>query len=174
MQALHTRRRSLGMCVVGGAPNATSLVFHRLVYSICEWSVSRQSGCTRRAQHRFLYEYVASQSWVCVLVHCFLYTSSVCKHSESEVSILPHMRRRVFWQGSTDHRGVPGAAGRVATIVRAGPDSLVWGTAYQIAGTEEQQQHILKAGVTQGWIVWYVCLTVQHALLCWCMLSLLY
>ena len=86
----------------------------------------------------------------------------------------PHTRRRVFWQGSTDHRGVPGAAGRVATMVQARPDSLVWGTAYRIAGTEEQQQHILKAGITQGWIVQYHCLALQHASLCWCMVSLLY
>ena len=54
--------------------------------------------------------------------------------------------RRVFWQGSTDHRGVPGAPGRVATIVPAAPDSLVWGSAFHLAGTPEQQQHILKAG----------------------------
>ena len=60
----------------------------------------------------------------------------------------PH-GRRVFWQGSTDHRGVPGAPGRVATIVPGAPDSLVWGAAFHLAGTAEQQQHVLKAGGRQ-------------------------
>ena len=63
--------------------------------------------------------------------------------------------RRVFWQGSTDHRGVPGAPGRVATIVPAAPDSLVWGAAFHLAGTPEQQQHILKAGSGPLWtLLW--------------------
>jgi cation transport regulator ChaC len=58
-----------------------------------------------------------------------------------------HGWRRVWYQGSTDHRGTPESPGRTVTL-EADDTAVTWGAAFKLMGTPEEQ---LK---TLAWLEW--------------------
>ncbi|XP_015911553.1 putative glutathione-specific gamma-glutamylcyclotransferase 2 [Parasteatoda tepidariorum] len=83
-------------------------------------------------------------------------------YEKREVGYIKGFIRR-FWQGSEDHRGVPGAPGRVVTIIQSSNQKdQVYGIAYKIAEKDisfvkDYLDYREKDGYQQKTVTFYPC-----------------
>ncbi|KAJ4817988.1 Gamma-glutamylcyclotransferase [Rhynchospora pubera] len=86
----------------------------------------------------FRLETMATATWI------FGYGSLIWRpgfaYEDKLVGFIKHYRR-VFYQGSTDHRGTPSFPGRTVTL-NSSPDDLCWGVAYKLK--EDDKQTVLQ------------------------------
>ncbi|GIL53269.1 hypothetical protein Vafri_8919, partial [Volvox africanus] len=95
-------------------------------------SMSTAAKCDKNATSTWVFGYGS-------LIHTpnFLYDQRVVGHIRGY--------RRVFWQGSTDHRGTPERPGRTVTLTAENhPAAVTWGVAFQLAGTPQEQAATLS------------------------------
>ncbi len=93
-------------------------------------SPGRRGGYTRRA--------AMSERPLWIFGYGSLVWRPAFAHAERVDGFVRGYSRR-FWQGSTDHRGVPGAPGRVATLLPASTAERCFGTVYRVAPGREAE-----------------------------------
>jgi cation transport regulator ChaC len=83
---------------------------------------------------------VRAADWLWIFGYGSLLWRPGFAHVERRAGYIEGWSRR-FWQGSTDHRGVPEAPGRVVTLVPE-PGGVCWGMAYRVGS--EQREAVLR------------------------------